>query len=70
MAIVVLTVNCYCHVFMSATTYISMQCKREAVVYDDGAGHGLYHTEILFVEDTCVKKYHTKFNKIVICILI
>ena len=33
-----------------------MQCKREAVVYDDGAGHGLYHTEILFVDDTCVKK--------------
>ncbi len=33
-----------------------MQCKQEAVVYDDRAGHGLYHTEILIVEDT--KKYH------------
>ncbi len=67
---VVLIVACHCHVFVSVTTYTSVQCKREAVVYDNGAGHGLYHTEILFVEDTCIKKNHTIFYNIVICILI
>ncbi len=36
MAIVVLTVTRYCHVFVSATTHTCVQCKREAVVYDDG----------------------------------
>ena len=49
---------------MSATTYnyTSVQCKRETVVYDDGAGHGLYHTEILYVEDRCVKNHYTNFT--------
>ena len=64
MAIVVIIVACHhghCHVFTSVTTYTSVQCKRESVVYDNGAGHGLYHTEILLVEDKCIKS-HTNFT--------
>ncbi len=70
MAIVVLTVTCYCHVFVSATAYTSVQWKQKALVYNDGAGHGLCHTENLFVEDICNPPKSHKVHNIVICLLI